>query len=120
MLNTELPNPAHAALDLYATPELVLTLVEPEELRALRVPRLGLEVQRRGLHWMHLPIADFGVPAEPFERAWVAQGAEIRALLAQLPDDKRARAESAFADAGTDFTKLSGVLARLKTTLSSN
>lgn len=46
--------------------------------------------------------------------------AEIRALLAQLPDDKRPRAESAFTDAGTDFTKLSGVLARLKTTLASN
>lgn len=61
--------------------QLVLTLVEPEELTALRVPRLGLEVQRRGLRWLHLPIADFGVPAEPFERAWVAQGAEIRALL---------------------------------------
>lgn len=61
--------------------QLVLTLVEPEELKALRVPRLGLEVQRRGLRWLHLPIADFGVPAESFERAWVAQGAEIRALL---------------------------------------
>lgn len=60
---------------------LVLTLVEPAELVALRVPDLGLEVQRRGMRWCHLPIADFSVPTELFERQWQARGPEIRGLL---------------------------------------
>lgn len=60
---------------------LVLTLVEPAELQALHVPQLGQEVQRRGLRWAHLPIADVGVPGEPFERAWRTEGAEIRRRL---------------------------------------
>lgn len=61
--------------------KLVLTLVEPAELTALKVPQLGHEVKRRGIAWWHLPIPDFGVPGEHFEREWLAAGAEIRALL---------------------------------------
>lgn len=60
---------------------LVLTLVEPAELIALRVPQLGHEVRRRGLLWRHLPIADFNVPCQEFEREWGRQGQEIRGLL---------------------------------------
>ncbi|WP_028311945.1 MULTISPECIES: cyclin-dependent kinase inhibitor 3 family protein [Derxia] len=60
---------------------LVLTLVEPHELLELRVPLLGQEVRRRGLDWRHLPIADYGVPTEHFERDWLVHGAHIRALL---------------------------------------
>ncbi|MBK1613868.1 phosphatase [Rubrivivax gelatinosus] len=60
---------------------LVLTLVEPAELLALKVPQLGHEVKRRGIAWQHLPIPDFGVPGEHFEQQWVEAGAEIRARL---------------------------------------
>jgi protein-tyrosine phosphatase len=60
---------------------LVLTLVEPVELTALRVPQLGHEVHRRGMQWMHLPIADFSTPCQDFERKWEGQGPQIRALL---------------------------------------
>lgn len=60
---------------------LVLTLVEPAELAALRVPRLGEEVRKRGLEWRHLPIPDCSVPGEDFERKWQTHGREIRALL---------------------------------------
>jgi protein-tyrosine phosphatase len=60
---------------------LVLTLMEPEELKALKVPALGEEVQRRGMAWRHLPIADFSVPTEAFEQQWTTQGQEIRELL---------------------------------------
>jgi hypothetical protein len=60
---------------------LVLTLVEPAELKALKVPHLGPEVQGRGLQWRHLAIADYSVPTEAFEQQWQTQGPEIRALL---------------------------------------
>lgn len=73
------------ALDLDAISawgaRLVLTLVEPAELVALQVPDLGAEIQRRGMAWRHLPIADYSVPGEAFEQQWATHGAEIRALL---------------------------------------
>ncbi len=73
------------ALDLDAIAawgaKLVLTLVEPAELQALKVPTLGHEVRLRGMEWRHLPIADFSVPDARFEEAWRTQGREIRALL---------------------------------------
>lgn len=61
--------------------KLVLTLVEPAELAALKVPQLGHEIKRRGIDWRHLPIADFSVPGKEFERQWLTQGPEIRQLL---------------------------------------
>jgi protein-tyrosine phosphatase len=60
---------------------LVITLVEPAELASLRVPELGAEVQRRGLAWIHLPIADYGVPSPACEQQWAAEGPAVRALL---------------------------------------
>ncbi|MCQ8103354.1 cyclin-dependent kinase inhibitor 3 family protein [Methylomonas sp. SURF-2] len=61
--------------------KLVLTLVEPAELSALKVPLLGHEIRARGMAWLHLPIADFSVPTPAFERHWLTQGREIRDLL---------------------------------------
>lgn len=60
---------------------LVLTLVEPDELRLLEVPDLGREIERRGIAWCHLPIADFSVPTNDFETAWATHGQAIRTLL---------------------------------------
>lgn len=60
---------------------LVLTLVEPAELVALNVPRLGAEIRSRGLDWRHLPIADYSVPTQAFEAQWATEGRDIRALL---------------------------------------
>jgi protein-tyrosine phosphatase len=62
---------------------LVLTLLEPAELTALKVPDLGPEVERRGMLWRHLPIADYSIPSAFFEQQWLLEGAEIRALLRQ-------------------------------------
>ena len=42
---------------------------------------LGEEVVSRGMLWRHLPIRDFSVPSDEFERNWAQDGAEIRALL---------------------------------------
>lgn len=61
--------------------QLVVTLVKPAELIALQVPNLGDEVQRRGMAWRHLPIADHSVPSRAFEERWQNEGREIRALL---------------------------------------
>lgn len=60
---------------------LVLTLVEPAELLALKVPDLGAEVRARGMEWCHLPIADFQTPSDDFERDWQQRGREVRLLL---------------------------------------
>jgi hypothetical protein len=75
-------------LDLIAAwgAKLVLTLVEPAELIALKVPMLGAEVQRRGIGWCHLPIADYGVPGKKFEEEWLTQGQAVRELLRQGED----------------------------------
>ncbi len=66
--------------------KLVLTLLEPEELRMLKVPNLGEEVLSRGIDWRHLPIADFSIPGEAFEQQWVTHGQQIRSLLRKGDD----------------------------------
>ena len=60
---------------------MVLTLVEPAELVSLKVPGLGEAVQARGMQWLHLPIADYGVPSEAFEQQWATAGRQVRRLL---------------------------------------
>ena len=65
---------------------LVLTLVEPAELAALKVSDLGAEILSRGIDWRHLPIADYSTPGAAFERQWRTHGRDIRALLGQGGD----------------------------------
>ncbi|WP_299195071.1 cyclin-dependent kinase inhibitor 3 family protein [uncultured Amphritea sp.] len=60
---------------------LVVTLVEDFELKELKVPNLGQQTQRRGIGWLHLPIADYSVPTEAFEQQWATEGREIRNRL---------------------------------------
>ena len=73
------------ALDLDAVRDwgaaAVVTLVEGWELDRYRVPRLGAEVQARGMEWHHLPIGDGDVPDAPFDAAWPAAGPVLRAHL---------------------------------------
>lgn len=64
----------------------VVTLVEAHELVDLRVERLGEEVARRGMRWLHLPIVDVSTPDGDFERQWVAAGDELRGLLRRRCD----------------------------------
>jgi len=66
--------------------QTVLTLVEPAELLALKVPGLGAEVRARGMAWLHLPIADYSVPSAAFEQRWAAQGRVIRSGLRRGED----------------------------------
>lgn len=59
----------------------VVTLVEPQELAALKVPELGTQVRARGMDWHPLPIADYSVPTPAFEARWRAEGRVIRSAL---------------------------------------
>jgi ADP-ribosyl-[dinitrogen reductase] hydrolase len=61
----------------------VVTLVEPHELVALKVPGLGDAVARHGMQWTHLPIRDQDVPSPTFEQTWATAGEEIRGELAR-------------------------------------
>jgi ADP-ribosyl-[dinitrogen reductase] hydrolase len=58
------------ALDLDAIKKwgasAVVTLVEDQELKLLRVPNLGAEVRRRAMSWFHLPIVDVSTPDQDF------------------------------------------------------
>lgn len=73
------------ALDLDAIREwgaaAVITLVTQDELRLLRVERLGEEVLRRKMGWFHLPIVDVKTPDETFERQWAVAGDALCKLL---------------------------------------
>jgi ADP-ribosyl-[dinitrogen reductase] hydrolase len=60
--------------------------VETEELRLLRVERLGEEVSQRKMVWFHLPIVDVSIPDQRFEQRWVVAGQELRAMLRRRLD----------------------------------
>jgi ADP-ribosyl-[dinitrogen reductase] hydrolase len=60
---------------------LLVTLMESAELERLGVPDLGDRVRAAGLAWLHLPIADFGVPDAAFEAAWTTAGQALRTRL---------------------------------------
>ena len=66
---------------------VVVTLIEDHEIASLEVGRLGEEVRRRHMQWLHLPIADVSVPDSSFEAAWAEAGEGLRARLrARLRD----------------------------------
>jgi protein-tyrosine phosphatase len=59
----------------------VLTLLEPRELRKLAITRLGAEVARRGMEWLHMPIPDVGTPGPESEARWPEISGRLRARL---------------------------------------
>lgn len=69
-----------AAITAWGARHLV-TLVEPAELSELKVPQLGQAAHQAGLRWYHLPIADYSVPNENFERQWCDAGRTLRQAL---------------------------------------
>ena len=64
----------------------VVTLLEPEELRLLRVERLGEEVLRRKMLWFHLPIVDVSITDERFEEQLDVAGEKLRSILRRRLD----------------------------------
>jgi protein-tyrosine phosphatase len=59
----------------------VVTLLEPHEMKLLKVERLGAEVQSRHMKWFHLPIVDVSIPDARFEKEWRSAGERLRSLL---------------------------------------
>ena len=62
-------------------PEMLITLNQPFEFKALGVPDFQATVGASGLKWRHLPIPDGGVPGPDFEREWLKVGKEARHAL---------------------------------------
>ena len=60
---------------------VVVTFLERHEFELLRIPKLGEEIRRRGLEWLHLPIRDVSVPDEIFEKAWPGHSFALRSML---------------------------------------
>src|SRR6266404_7254070 len=65
--------------------EALVTLMETDELTAVRVPvtELGEKAAGLGLEWHHLPIRDVDVPDGRFEDLWTYSGLRLRHLLVQ-------------------------------------
>jgi ADP-ribosyl-[dinitrogen reductase] hydrolase len=61
--------------------EVVVSLVEHRELELLEVVPMPEAVARRGMEWVHLPIADVRVPNQEFEAKWVDSGRDLRDRL---------------------------------------
>ena len=60
----------------------IVTLLEQHELAHLAITRLGAEVQRRGMEWLHLPIPDVSTPGLDFEAKWPEVSERLRSRLA--------------------------------------
>jgi protein-tyrosine phosphatase len=60
----------------------VVTLVEADELRELKISTLGEEVQLRRMEWFHWPIKDYGIPDSEFEASWPTRSTKLRSILA--------------------------------------
>ena len=56
----------------------VLTLIENQEIRTLKVEGLGGAVRARHMDWLHLPITDVSTPDHRFEAAWQSIGENLR------------------------------------------
>ena len=59
----------------------IVTLLEQHELAHLAITRLGAEVQRRGMEWLHLPIPDVSTPGLDFEAKWPEVSDHLRSRL---------------------------------------
>ena len=60
---------------------IILTLVTPAELKALKVETLGDHARALGLTWLHLPIVDVSTPTAEWERLWGRDRAVVHAAL---------------------------------------
>lgn len=55
----------------------IITLIEPHEIRDLKVEGIDEQTGRRGMEWLHMPITDVSAPDERFAKAWRQHGARL-------------------------------------------
>jgi ADP-ribosyl-[dinitrogen reductase] hydrolase len=55
----------------------IITLIEPHEIKALKVEGIDAQTERRCMEWLHMPITDVSVPDVRFEEAWREHGARL-------------------------------------------
>ena len=83
--NTGDPWERDLALDLRVVADwgatTLVTLMEEEELEKFGVGELGAVAEEAGLEWHLLPIRDYNVPDERFERLWTYSGHVLRRKL---------------------------------------
>ncbi|WP_158239111.1 cyclin-dependent kinase inhibitor 3 family protein [Uliginosibacterium sp. TH139] len=61
--------------------EIVLTLLEDFEFTQVGVEELGSQVEKLGMHWLHLPIPDKHSPTASFAPQWQIAGPLLHACL---------------------------------------
>ncbi len=73
----------HADLDRIRESDAttLVSLIEAHEFGLLGVEALGVEAEKRGLHWLHLPIRDRSIPDAAFEQRWLEAGEALRQRL---------------------------------------
>jgi ADP-ribosyl-[dinitrogen reductase] hydrolase len=59
----------------------VITLIEPHEIKALKVEGIGADTAKRGMEWLHMPITDVSIPDHRFQAAWKLDGARLIAAV---------------------------------------
>lgn len=59
----------------------ILTLMEIGEMDRLGASSIGYQARALGIHWHHLPIADFSAPGETFSESWPAIQAQLTTTL---------------------------------------
>ena len=64
-------------------PTVLVSLLEPGELKALKGLRPEVRFEAEALEWRHLPLREHQPPDARFERAWIFGGAELRDLLSR-------------------------------------
>ena len=62
-------------------PSVVVTPMEPFELRMLRLATFGEALEKRGIDWLHLPIPVAGIPSDHLEARWLYFGAALQLRL---------------------------------------
>jgi len=55
--------------------------LKKSEFETYEVSNLGVEAERLGIKWLHLPIEDRGIPNHEFELSWTQEGKELEAIL---------------------------------------
>ncbi|ETX29863.1 protein-tyrosine phosphatase family protein [Roseivivax isoporae] len=63
------------------TPAVVVSLTTEVEMLAVGAQALGAQLQERATRWVHLPVADMGVPDDAFMARWPEVSAFARRAL---------------------------------------